>query len=114
MSRTEKERRGGIDGFRTGPEGLRLKASRAHRLNDIDELWVPDGNHVPQYDLAWRRYQAELTTEYIAWQVAIVREYATPDQFVTTCIDPMRPAVDDRAIGAAGGPSDREAECFDG
>ena len=74
----------------------------AHRLNHIDELWVPDGNHVPQYDLAWRRYQAELTTEYIAWQTAIVREYATPDQFVTTCIDPMRPAVDDRAIGATG------------
>jgi beta-galactosidase len=74
----------------------------AHRLNHIDELWVPDGNHVPQYDLAWRRYQAELTTEYIAWQVAIVREYASADQFVTTCIDIARPAVDDRALGATG------------
>lgn len=74
----------------------------AHRLADIEELWIPDGNHVPQYDLAWRRYQAELTTDYIAWQAKIVREYALPDQFVTTCIDPMRAAVDDRALGAAG------------
>jgi beta-galactosidase len=74
----------------------------AHRLNEIDELWVPDGNHVPQYDLAWRRYQAELTTEYIAWQAAIVREYAAEDQFVTTCIDIARAAVDDRALGAVG------------
>lgn len=73
----------------------------AHRMTDIDQLWIPDGNHVPQYDLAWRRYQATLTTEYIAWQVGIVREFASDDQFVTTCIDPMRAAVDDRAIGRA-------------
>lgn len=73
----------------------------AHRMTDIEQLWIPDGNHVPQYDLAWRRYQATLTTEYIAWQVAIVKEYASADQFVTTCIDPMRAAVDDRAIGQA-------------
>ncbi len=52
---------------------------------------------MPQYDLAWRRFQAERTTEYIAWQARIVREYAADDQFVTTCIDPMRAAVDDRA-----------------
>jgi beta-galactosidase len=67
----------------------------AHRMTTIDELWRPDGNHVPQYDLAWRRFQAERTTEYIAWQCAIVRELARPDQFVTTCIDPMRSAVHD-------------------
>lgn len=67
----------------------------AHRLAEIDELWRPDGNYVPQYDLAWRRFQAERTTDYIAWQRQIVREYAHPDQFVTTCIDPMRSAVHD-------------------
>lgn len=71
----------------------------AHRMTTIDELWVPDGNHVPQYDLAWRRFQASLTTEYIDWQRSIVREYAKDDQFVTTCIDSMRRAVDDRALG---------------
>lgn len=67
----------------------------AHRMTDIDELWIPDGNHVPQYDLAWRRFHAERTTEYIEWQADIVREYAAADQFVTTCIDPMRSAVHD-------------------
>lgn len=71
----------------------------AHRMTDIDQLWLPDGNHVPQYDLAWRRFQATLTTDYIAWQAAIVREYAADDQFVTTCIDAARVAVDDRALG---------------
>ncbi|SDU23793.1 beta-galactosidase [Jiangella alkaliphila] len=71
----------------------------AHRMSDLAELWRPDGNHVPQYDLAWRRYQAELTTEYIAWQTALVKEYASPDQAVFTCIDIARPAVDDHALG---------------
>jgi beta-galactosidase len=70
----------------------------SHRISDWAELWVPDGNTVPQYDLAWRRYQAELTTEYIAWQAEIVREYARDDQFVTTCLAYPRPAVDDEAI----------------
>ena len=48
----------------------------SHRLNSFEELWAPDGNWQPQYDLAWRRHQAELTTEFIAWQAGIVREYA--------------------------------------
>ena len=33
---------------------------------------APDGNTLPQYDLAWRLYQADLTTEFIGWQAAIV------------------------------------------
>ena len=37
------------------------------------------------------RFQAELTTEFIAWQADIVREYARDDQFVTTCIAYDRP-----------------------
>ena len=35
------------------------------------------------------------TTEFIGWQADIVREYARPDQFVTTCLSYERPAVDD-------------------
>jgi beta-galactosidase len=73
----------------------------SHRISDWAELWVPDGNTVPQYDLAWRRYQAELTTEFIAWQAEIVREYARDDQFVTTCLAYPRPAMDDEAITRA-------------
>ncbi|WP_108250061.1 beta-galactosidase [Planctomonas deserti] len=73
----------------------------SHRISDWAELWVPDGNTLPQYDLAWRRYQAELTTEYISWQAEIVREYARDDQFVTTCLAYPRPAMDDEAITTA-------------
>ncbi|HEY9310459.1 MAG TPA: beta-galactosidase [Microbacterium sp.] len=70
----------------------------SHRLSDWSDLWTPDGNSLPQYDLAWRRYQAELTSEFIAWQADIVREYATPEQFVTTCIAYPRPGLDDEKL----------------
>ncbi|MCR2783615.1 MULTISPECIES: beta-galactosidase [unclassified Microbacterium] len=73
----------------------------SHRLADWSELWTPDGNSLPQYDLAWRRYQSELTTDFIAWQAGIVREYARPGQFVTTCIAYARPAVDDEKVVSA-------------
>jgi beta-galactosidase len=73
----------------------------AHRLTDIDQLWVPDGNHVPQYDLAWRRFHAERTADYIRWQAEIVRQIVGAQIFVTTCIDRMPPAADDRALGRA-------------
>ncbi|BDV32299.1 beta-galactosidase [Microbacterium terricola] len=70
----------------------------SHRLGDWTELWRPDGNTFPQYDLAWRRYQAQVTTDFIAWQAEIVREYATDDQFVTTCLQYPRRALDDRSV----------------
>jgi beta-galactosidase len=53
----------------------------------------------PQYQLAWRRFQAEQTTEFIGWQADVVREYAGPEQFVTTCLAYDRPALDDEALG---------------
>ena len=70
----------------------------SHRLSTWADLWTPDGNVQPQYDVAWRRFQAEQTTEFIAWQASIVREYARPEQFVTTCISYNRPAVDDDRV----------------
>ena len=45
----------------------------SHRLSDWDELWVPEGNSTPSYDLAWRRYQAEITHDMIRWQAELVR-----------------------------------------
>ncbi|MGZ0711967.1 beta-galactosidase (plasmid) [Coraliomargarita sp. W4R53] len=72
----------------------------SHRLSDWSDLWTPEGNTLPQYDLAWRRYQADLTTEFIAWQAEIVREFASAEQFVTTCIAYPRPALDDQKLGA--------------
>jgi beta-galactosidase len=73
----------------------------SHRLSTWADLWTPDANVQPQYDLAWRRFQASLTTDYIAWQAEIVREYSRPDQFVTTCISYERPTVADEALTAA-------------
>jgi beta-galactosidase len=73
----------------------------SHRLSTWADLWTPDGNYQPQYDLAWRRFQARLTTEFIAWQAGIVREYARADQFVTTCIAYERPTVDDADLTKA-------------
>ncbi len=73
----------------------------SHQLREWSDLWLPDGNTTQGYDLAWRRYQAELTTDFIAWQVGIVREYARADQFVTTCLAHGRPGTDDRSVSAA-------------
>ncbi|HKH54981.1 MAG TPA: beta-galactosidase [Propionibacteriaceae bacterium] len=73
----------------------------SHRLSTWADLWTPDGNWQPQYDLAWREFQSKLTTEFIAWQADIVREYAREDQFVTTCISYDRPTVDDANLTAA-------------
>jgi beta-galactosidase len=70
----------------------------SHRLSTWADLWTPDGNLQPQYDVAWRAFQAEQTTEFIGWQAGLVREYARPEQFVTTCIAYERPAVDDDAL----------------
>lgn len=72
----------------------------SHRVADWDELWTPDLNTTPAYDLAWRRHQARLADELIAWQAAVVREYARPDQFVMTCLAPHHRAQDLATIGA--------------
>jgi beta-galactosidase len=70
----------------------------SHRLSTWADLWTPDGNMQPQYDHAWRQFQADQTTEFIGWQADIVREYTQPRQFVTTCIAYNRPAADDEAL----------------
>ncbi|MPY59255.1 beta-galactosidase [Streptomyces spongiae] len=67
----------------------------SHRLSTWADLWTPDGNAQPQYDVAWREFQARQVTEFIGWQADLVREYARPDQFVTTCISYTRDGVED-------------------
>jgi len=70
----------------------------SHQITRWDELWVPDGNLQPQYDLAWRRFQARLVDEFIAWQADLVREVAepiAPEKFVTTCISYDQAGVED-------------------
>ncbi|ANP71516.1 beta-galactosidase [Cryobacterium arcticum] len=72
----------------------------SHKLSTWADLWRPDGNFQPQYDLAWRRFQAKLVTEYIGWQADIVREYAAAQQFVTTCISYDQLGVEDVNLSA--------------
>ncbi|MFG2460062.1 beta-galactosidase [Streptomyces sp. NPDC048523] len=67
----------------------------SHRLSTWADLWTPDGNEQPQYDVAWREFQARQVTEFIGWQADIVREYARSGQFVTTCISYTRQGVED-------------------
>jgi beta-galactosidase len=72
----------------------------SHRLSTWADLWVPDRNFQPQYDLAWRRYQAQLVTDFIGWEAGIVRELAHPQHFVTTCISFDQPGVEDVDLAA--------------
>ena len=72
----------------------------SHRLSRWDDLWQPEGNVQPQYDLAWRRFQAEQVTEFIGWQADLVREVTGGRGFVTTCISYEQPGVDDVALSA--------------
>jgi beta-galactosidase len=67
----------------------------SHRLSRWSDLWRPEGNFQPQYDLAWRRFQAELVTEFIGWQAGIVREVSGGRGFVTTCISYEQAGVED-------------------
>lgn len=73
----------------------------SHLLSDWADLWRPDGNAQPQYSLAWRRFQAEITSRFISWQADIVREYRREDQFVTTCIAYDRVTADDEDLARA-------------
>lgn len=70
----------------------------SHRLSTWADLWRPDGNMQAQYDLAWRKFQAAETAEFIGWQADIVREYAKDEQFVTTCIAYDRPGQNDEQL----------------
>ncbi|MCL2595995.1 MAG: beta-galactosidase, partial [Promicromonosporaceae bacterium] len=75
----------------------------SHKLSTWADLWPPDGNMQPQYDLAWRRFQAGLVTEFIGWQADLVREElgeAHPEHFVTTCISIDQVGVEDERLAA--------------
>ncbi|MCI2237759.1 beta-galactosidase [Paenibacillus sp. TRM 82003] len=75
----------------------------SHRLSDWADLWVPEGNTTPSYQLAWRRFQAQLTHEHIAWQAGIVRSLVPEHQFVTTCVALNQDGLD---VGEVGRPLD--------
>lgn len=73
----------------------------SHRITSWDELWTPDGNTVPSYDLAWRRFQAEITHEMIQWQADLVRQMVPDHHIVTTCIAANQPGQDITEVASA-------------
>lgn len=54
----------------------------SQRIASREDIWAPDGNTNPGYALEWTRFQAALTSDFLAWQARIVREYLRPEQFV--------------------------------
>lgn len=72
----------------------------SHRLATWEDLWGPEGNGQPQYDLAWRTFQAAITRDFIAWQRGIVEEYVRPGQFITTDMSMDRPAFHEAGLAS--------------
>lgn len=70
----------------------------SHRLSTWDDLWRPEGNGQPQYDISWRQFQADLTTEFLAWQRGLVEDYAQEHQFITTDLAMDRVALHETEI----------------
>lgn len=68
-------------------------------LNSFDELPPADGAINPGYKLEWQRYQQKITTDFLAWQSSIVRQYAKPEHFVThNFVGGVRTDIDEFAI----------------
>jgi len=69
------------------------------RLNDWTEIPPQEGILNPGWKLEWQRYQQWITTDFLAWQAAIVNEYKRPDQFITHDLaGPPRSEVNERDI----------------
>jgi len=69
------------------------------RLNDWTEIPPEEGILNPGWKLEWQRYQEWITTDFLAWQAAIVSEYKRPDQFTTHDLaGPPRSEVNERDI----------------
>ncbi len=112
---------------------LQEKFSTVERLNKIWGLvywgqllhdWseVPPRNGIlnPGWKLEWDRYQDSLTTNFLAWQASLLREYLRPDQFITQDFGgPTRPVVNEYEISrhidiAAMNPYHPTQDLYDG
>lgn len=67
----------------------------SHEISDWDDLWKPEGNCQPSYDIEWRRYQAELTDRMLERQRTIITELCRDDQFITVNIALGRDTLDE-------------------
>lgn len=67
----------------------------SHELSTWDDLWRPEGNCQPQYDIEWRRYQYELTDRMLHWQRECIEDLRREDQFITVNMALGRMAFDE-------------------
>lgn len=81
----------------------------SNRINTWDDFPSTVGSINASLNAEFARFQRQQVTEYLAWQAAIVREYARPGQFVTQNFDlewrghsyGIQPDVDHFAAAAA-------------
>ncbi|MFC6260805.1 beta-galactosidase [Levilactobacillus fujinensis] len=71
----------------------------SHELSTWDDLWKPEGNAQPQYDIEWRRYQASLTDNLLHWQRQLIKSIAPNNQFITVNLALGRDALDEELSG---------------
>lgn len=71
----------------------------SHELSTWDDLWRPEGNAQPQYDIEWRRYQAILTDNLLKTQRNLIKSIAPKNQFVTVNLALGRDALDEEQSG---------------
>lgn len=71
----------------------------SHELSTWDDLWKPEGNAQPQYDIEWRRYQSLLTDELLKWQRQLIKSIAPKNQFITVNVALDRSALDEAVSG---------------
>jgi beta-galactosidase len=59
----------------------------SNTLNNWDDFPSMTGNINASLGTEFSKFQRKLVTNYLAWQVAIIKEYKRPDQFVTQNFD---------------------------
>jgi beta-galactosidase len=70
-------------------------------VNAWEDMPTRDSAQSTGYKLEWSRWEQMRTTDFLAWQAALVRQYRRPDQFVTTDFaGGMRHDVNEEAIAA--------------
>jgi beta-galactosidase len=59
----------------------------SNRINSFDDFPDIRGTINASLGAEFKKFQRKLVTDFLSWQAAIVREYASPDQFLTQNFD---------------------------
>ena len=71
-------------------------------INRWEEMPTRDSAQSTGYKLEWSRWEQMRVTNYLAWQAALVRQYRSPHQFVTTDFSgAMHADVNEEAVSAS-------------